>query len=244
VESRFALSGQRILITGASGGIGRATALACARMGADLVLIDLREDAALSAQCRALGRSVQGYACDVSERRSVEATLSEVGPVDAAVLNAGINTWSSWTAQAFEDDFHRTLDVNVGGILNFARVLLPEMKRRGSGRLVLTGSVVAWTGGTMDTVPIQYVAAKGAVHSCVRWLMRRGAPEVLVNAVAPGPVRSDMTSDQTWSPPPSMPIPRLAEPDEVAWPIAFLCSPAAGFINGVVLDINGGNHLR
>lgn len=244
MESRFTLSGQRILITGASGGIGRSTALACAGMGADLVLIDLREDPTLSARCRELGSTVHAYTCDVSDRRSVEATLRKAGAVDAAVLNAGINTWSSWTDEGFDDDFHRTLDVNVAGILNFARLLLPQMKQRGAGRLVLTGSVVAWTGGTMDTVPVQYVAAKGAVHSCVRWLMRRGAPEVLVNAVAPGPVRSDMTSDQAWSPPPSMPIPRLADPDEVAWPIAFLCSPAASFINGVVLDINGGNHLR
>lgn len=242
----FQLAGRRILITGASGGIGQATSRACARLGASLLLTDLHPDPALLDSLRTQGTTVDFQACDVSDRAAVEALCAQAGPVDAAILNAGLYLRGDWNEPGFDDDFARSNDVNMRGALNFSRALLPVMKARGAGRLVLVGSVGAFTGGTLGTVPISYLMAKGGIHALVRWLMHRGAPEVQVNAVAPGPVRTPMITEQAqgWSPAPSMPIPRLAEPDEVAWPMAFLCSDAASFINGSILDINGGNYTR
>lgn len=246
MQTPFHLNGKRILITGATGGIGQATARACAHLGASLVLTDLRPDPTLLGELQGLGVSAEFHACDVGNRAAVEALCSLVDPIDAAILNAGLYPRCDWNAPDFDDVFARTLDANVLGALNFSRALLPAMKARGGGQLVLMGSVVAWTGGTLGTVPLPYLLAKGGVHALVKWLMQRGAPEVRVNAVAPGPVRTPMISEQAqgWTPSPSMPIPRLAEPKEVAWPMAFLCSDAASFINGTILDINGGNYTR
>lgn len=244
IRDQFSLATQRILITGAGGGIGSATAAVCAQQGAELILVDQAVDDTLLHRLKSNGYRVTFHACDVSCRADVESLCERLGPVDAAILNAGVNGWGPWTDDDFDKDFDRTLDVNVLGTINFCRALLPGMKANGKGRLVLMGSVVAWTGGTMETVPLHYVVSKGGVHAMVKWLVRRAAPEVLVNAVAPGPVRTRMNADQPWNPPGSMPIPRLAEPEEIAWPMAFLCSDAASFINGVVLDINGGNYMR
>lgn len=242
----YQLTGRHVLITGASGGIGQATARACAQLGARLLLTDLHPQPALLDELRAQGAPVDFQACDVSDRAAVEALCARAGPVDAAILNAGLYLRGDWNEAGFDEDFTRSTDVNMRGALNFSRALLPAMKARGAGRLVLVGSVGAFTGGTLGTVPVSYVMAKGGIHALVRWLMHRGAPEVQVNAVAPGPVRTPMITEQAqgWTPSPSMPIPRMAEPEEVAWPMAFLCSDAASFINGSILDINGGNYTR
>ncbi|MBT9476168.1 SDR family oxidoreductase [Polaromonas sp.] len=244
MQSKFSLANQRILITGAGGGIGSTTAAVCAQQGAEVILVDRTHKDALVSQLEAAGHIVSFHACDVSKREEVEALCKRIGPVDAAILNAGVNTWGPWTEDDFDSVFEQTMDVNVLGSINFCRALLPGMKAQGRGRLVLMGSVVAWTGGTMESVPLHYVISKGGVHAMLKWLVRRASPEVLVNAVAPGPVRTAMNADQPWTPPSSMPIPRLADPQEIAWPMAFLCSDAASFINGVVLDINGGNYMR
>lgn len=244
MQSQFSLSQRRVLITGAGGGIGSTTAAVCAHQGAEVILVDRTVNEELLKRLQAAGHVASFHACDVTRRADVEALCERIGPVDAAILNAGVNSWGPWTDDDFDSVFDQTLDVNVLGSINFCRALLPGMKARGHGRFVLLGSVVAWTGGTMETVPLHYVVSKGGVHAMLKWLVRRASPEVLVNAVAPGPVRTAMNADQPWNPPASMPIPRLAEPEEIAWPMAFLCSDAASFINGVVLDINGGNYMR
>jgi NAD(P)-dependent dehydrogenase (short-subunit alcohol dehydrogenase family) len=239
-KNRFLLNGSRILLTGAAGGIGRATATVCAGLGAEMILVDKEPTEDLRGE---LGNATS-YICDVRKRPAVEKLCASLGRVDAAILNAGYNPFGNWTDSNFDDSFNDVMAVNVLGPLNFARSLLPGMIANGSGRLVLVGSIAAFTGGMLPTVPAHYVAAKGGVHGLLHWLARRGGSAVQVNAVAPSVVDTAMTKGQPFSPPETQPIRRKAEPVEIAWPIAFLCSPAASYITGTIIDINGGALFR
>jgi NAD(P)-dependent dehydrogenase (short-subunit alcohol dehydrogenase family) len=237
----FDLSGHRILITGAAGGVGGATARICTRLGAELVLVDLREPAALADELAAGGAKVAVHLCDAGVRAQVEAVAAAAGDVDALVVCAAYCPFDDWMAEDWDEAFSRVMRVNVQGPINFARAYLPRMIARRSGRIVLIGSVAGRMGGLMAAP--HYVASKGGVHALVKWLAQRGAPHnVLVNGVAPGPTDTAMIRDQPFDPG-RLPIGRLARPEEIAWPIAFLCSPAASFICGAVLDVNGGAYM-
>lgn len=236
----YDLSGMRILLTGAAGGIGAATARLCASLGAEMILTDMAVDQDLLAELRQDGRNHVFEPCDVRSRTEVEALCTQNFPIDAMILNAGIFPKEDWLGDDWQAQFHETMNVNVAGPANFARVALPHMKQRGAGRIVLLGSVAAHTGGTHAHSPMHYAASKGAVHSFVRWLARRAAPQVLVNAVAPGSTLTPMTAMARPDALKDMPIPRFGRPEEIAWPLAFLCSPGASFMCGAIIDVNGG----
>lgn len=240
----YDLTAKRILLTGASGGIGRATARLLARLGAELILTDRIAAPELLDELRADGRDHRFAACDITSRPAIETLCADIGAVDAAVLNAGIFTISQWDDDSWDDDFDRTMDVNVKAPAHFARALLPGMKSRGNGRIVLLGSVAASTGGTYAHSPLHYACSKGALHTMVRWLARRAAPEVLVNGIAPGSTDTAMVAAADPSALKSIPLPRFGRPEEIAWPIAFLCSPGASFICGSIIDVNGGAYMR
>jgi 3-oxoacyl-[acyl-carrier protein] reductase len=105
--------------------------------------------------------------------------------------------------------------------------------------VVLVGSVAGRTGGTSVNTPPDYSASKGAVHALVKWLSRNAIGKgVLVNAVAPGPVETPMTTGFNLVS--QLPLGRMGKPEELAWPIAFLCTPAASYFSGAILDVNGG----
>ena len=185
VASRpYDLSGMRILLTGASGGIGQATARLCASLGAELVLTDRTPAPVLLEALAGNGRNHRFLACDVRSRSAVDDLCAAIGPVDAAILNAGVYPLSQWEEDRWDEDFDLAMQVNVRGPAHFARALLPGMKARGRGRIVVIGSIAAHTGGTYAHSPVHYACSKGAVHTFVRWLARRAAPEVLVNGVA------------------------------------------------------------
>ena len=131
--------------------------------------------------------------------------------------------------------------VNLHGPIHFARAYLPGMAERRHGRMVLIGSVAGRIGGVKASA--HYVASKGGLHALVKWLARRGAPhDVLVNGIAPGVIETEMTRGQRIDPA-QVPLGRNGRPEEIAWPIAFLCSPAASYITGTVLDVNGGLYM-
>jgi NAD(P)-dependent dehydrogenase (short-subunit alcohol dehydrogenase family) len=242
MSSGFDLSGHRILITGAAGGIGATTARVCAALGAALVLVDQRPTERLAQQLRAAGAEAQGFRCDVARRTEVEAVAASTGPVDALILGAGLCPWDDWQDPGWDEAFERVMAVNLHGPIHFARAYLPAMTRRGHGRMVLVGSVAGRMGGLIASA--HYVASKGGLHALVKWLARRGAPHgVLVNGVAPGAIETAMTRGRPIDPA-HIPLGRKGQADEVAWPIAFLCSPAAGYITGTVLDVNGGLYMN
>src|SRR5690606_13600843 len=143
-----------------------------------------------------------------------------------------------------QETFERVMQVNLhaGMMLSYGCAL--RMAETGGGRIVLIGSMAARTGGTMiDNMSLNYATyavSKGGLHTMITWLSRRMANKnVLVNGIAPGVVRTPMAKAQThiWG---MFPMGRPAEVDEVAWPAAFLCVPAASYFSGAIIDVNGG----
>jgi len=237
----FALEGDTILILGAASGIGASTAAACATLGAKLILADVAGAAPIAEKLRSEGRAATVAACDVTDRAAVERLLAEAGVIDAMIVCSGICPFDDWMAADWDEVYERTNAVNVKGTVNCVRAALPPMMERGRGRIVLVGSLAGRTGGLLSGP--HYVASKGAIGALVRWFARIGAPRnVLVNGVAPGPVNTGMIAGRSLNLA-SIPLGRIADPEELAGPIAFLCSPAASYICGAMLDVNGGVYM-
>jgi NAD(P)-dependent dehydrogenase (short-subunit alcohol dehydrogenase family) len=241
MASAFDLSGQRVLITGAAGGIGLRTAHACAALGAELLLTDRLPTEALARELRQSGARAEPLVCDVTNRAEVERVAAGTGAVDALVLAAGICPWDDWQEPGWDEVFDEVIAINLHGPIHCARAWLPGMIERRRGRMVLVGSVAGRIGGLVASA--HYVASKAGLHGLVKWLAKRGAPHgVLVNGIAPGPIDTAMTQGQQFDLS-RIPLGRMGVADEIAWPIAFLCSPAAGYITGTVLDVNGGLYM-
>ena len=233
------LAGLHILVTGAAQGIGAAAASLCAALGAELVLVDRDSCAALA---EAIGGRVRVFRADVASRAEIERLAATVGPVDALVLNAALCPFGEdWRAADWDTSFERVMAVNVYGPIHAARAFLPGMIARGRGRIVLIGSLAGRMGGLIAGP--HYVASKGAVHALVKWLARQAAPHgVLVNGIAPASVATPLMAGQPVDLA-SIPLGRMADPEEIAAPVAFLCSPAASYICGAMLDVNGGVYM-
>lgn len=243
-SSPFQLTGERVLISGAAGGIGSATARACAQLGADLVLTDIRRPTELEEELAASGYRCQAFALDNTRRDDVEALLADMAPFDAVADCSGMYLAGDWSVDpdSWERGFEEMMRTNVMGPLNLLRACLPAMRERGTGRIALLGSIAAHNGGTSSGVNAGYVASKGAIHSLVRHLARSlVSTGVVVNAVAPGPILTPMVANASHAiDAEGLPMGRLGDPAEIGWPLAFLCSTAVTYMTGMVLDINGG----
>ena len=213
----------------------------CAALGAALLLVDQRPTERLARQLREAGGDAEAFRCDVISRAEVEALAASTGPVDALVLAAGICPWDDSQDPGWDERFEQVLSVTVHGPIHFARACLPAMTVRGRGRIVLVGSV---GGGWADWSRARTMSLRRAGRMC--WstgspgAARRG---VLVNGVAPGAIETAMTRGQPTDPA-HIPLGRKGEAEEVAWPMAFLCSPVASYITGTVLDVNGGLYMN
>ena len=238
MANAFDLSGQRIAIAGAGGGIGQATAHLLAGMGADLQLADLEAPAPLADYISGLGQAAQATALDVTDRGAVEAWAEACGKVDALIDCAAICPFDDWADDGWDEVAARVFTVNLGGPINLARAFMGPMIEHGGGRIALVGSIAGRLGG-VRAAP-HYVMSKGGIHGFVRWAAKKGAPHnVLVNAVAPGPVATPMTQGEPFEPE-SFPMRRIAQAEEIAGPLAFLVSPAARHIHGTSQVIDGG----
>ena len=237
----FDLSNMRIAISGAGGGIGSATARLTAELGAEVMLSDLEAPAALADELRAPGRPAEAAALDVTDRGAVEAWAQACGAVDAFIDCAAICPFDDWEEDGWDEVAERVFATNLRGPLNLTRAFMAGMVARKRGRMALVSSVAGRFGG-IRAAP-HYVMAKGGIISFVRWLARKGAPhDVLVNAVAPAPVATPMIEGVAFDAG-GFPLRRVAEPEEIAGPLAFLVSPAASYVSGVVLDVNGAMHF-
>lgn len=242
MKSAFDLTGRSILVVGAAGGIGRATAKVLAAQGASLFLADREAPVALAEEVCDAGRSATALAVDVAERGSVEALASGTGAIDGLVYLAAICPWGDdWAEDGWDATFDRVMAVNLRGAIHCARAVLPAMARRGGGRIILVGSLAGKTGGLIAGA--HYTASKGGLHALVKWLAQRGGPDgVLVNGVAPASTATPMMDGQAVDLR-RIPLRRMSRPEEVAWPIAFLCSDAASYVCGTILDVNGGVYM-
>lgn len=242
----FSLSGLNILIIGAKLGIGSSLASVCAKQGARLILVDKDEPIDLAKDLiNTFNADVTTQACDISERKCVEEmseqlSIKQLKPHSIA-LTAGVTCYNDWIdadTETWEQDVEKIFNVNLRGPINVARSFLPKMEATGWGRMVFLGSIAGRMGGL--TSQPHYAASKGGVHAMTRLLAAKYAPSgVLVNAVAPGPTRTRMTEGRNIDTT-KLPLRRMLEPEDIAWPIAFLLSPAAAGMVGVVLDVNGG----
>ncbi len=225
------------LVTGSSGGIGRATVVALAASGHEVIGLDLR-----AGDDPLLGRSI---ALDLADGPAVEALCDSIGRVDVLVNNAALLIERP-VAEITIDQIDRMVAVNQRAALLLARGLGERMRSRGWGRIVNVSSIGARTGGVTDSGV--YAMTKAAMLAMTKNLARALGPDgITVNAVAPGLIDTPMSRGQDALRPGFLertaagaPLGRLGRPEEVAAVIAFLASDAASFVTGVTLDVNGG----
>jgi NAD(P)-dependent dehydrogenase (short-subunit alcohol dehydrogenase family) len=240
----ISLAGQRVFITGAGGAIGTAAAKACAALGATLSIADLDAPRELARELSETGVAAVAYALDNTKREDVTRVVAEAGRVDALCDCSGYYTKGEWFTGGddWEDIYRRTLEVNLLGPFNLVRAVLPGMMERREGRIALTTSMAARNAGTTLSIDPAYVASKGALQSVVRYFAKQVADKgVVVNAVSPGPILTPLllSSHQVYVAD-NYPMKRLGKPEEIGWPLAFLCSKATSFMTGAVIDVNGG----
>jgi NAD(P)-dependent dehydrogenase (short-subunit alcohol dehydrogenase family) len=238
-DKAYLLASRNVLVIGADGGIGRATARVLASLGARLFLADLAPPAPLAAELAGAGAEATPIACDVRSREAIEAAVRAAGDPDVLVYLAAIARFDEdWGDPGWDDVFDDVIAVNLRGAVQAARAAMPGMAARGWGRIVLVGSLAGKSGGLIAGA--HYTASKGGLHALVKWLARRGGPDnVLVNGVAPASTITPMMEGRPVDLR-NIPLGRMSHPEEIAWPIAFLCSDAASYITGAVIDVNGG----
>jgi 3-oxoacyl-[acyl-carrier protein] reductase len=239
LPAALSMHNKHALVTGAASGIGRATARVLVSLGAHVVITDRAPLDGTREEIEDVGGSCTAVRGDLTN----DAFLAEFfagSRIHAVAHCAGILEGRPWHEDAaWHERFHKVMDVNVRVPLQLAAAAIDHMAVHGGGHIVLVGSVAGKTGGTSVSTPPDYSASKGAVHALVKWLSRNAVGRgVLVNAVAPGPVETPMTRGFNLGP--TLPMGRIGRPEELAWPIAFLCSAASSYMSGAILDVNGG----
>ena len=244
---------QTAIITGAAGGIGRATSLAFAAEGASVALLDVNAEAveAVAAEIRALGGTALPLAVDVSNEaeieRAVAAVIGEFGRIDVVFNNAGIIRRTT-APETTVDEWDRVFAVNVRSIFLMCKHVVPIMAAAGGGAIVNTGSGWGLKGGASA---ISYCASKGAVVNMTRALAIDHGPQgIRVNSVNPGDVNTGMLRDEArqLAQDPSAflaeaadrPLQRMGEPEEVAAAVVWLASKDASYVTGAALVVDGG----
>lgn len=243
----FSLAGQVAIVTGAGKGIGRACALALAEAGAD-VAIAARTQADLDAvagEIRARGRRAAAVTCDVNDDAALDAlvtgTVAELGKVTVLVNNAG-GTGPTDPMKMAPSDFARALAWNVVPAYALIQKCVPRMREAGGGAVVNISSVVARYAQKHFSA---YGAAKAALNQMTRNLAQDFGPAVRINAVEPGTILTDalerfLTPERRARMLASTPLGRMGEAEDIAAAVVFLCSPAAAWITGKVLGVDGG----
>lgn len=240
----------RAIVTGGGRGIGRATALALAAAGWDVLVTWHRDGDSAEATVRqiaATGRRAHSTSYTLGDRTSARALVAHVerqwGGLDLLVNNAGALVQKPWLTIS-DAEWDDMLAINLRGVFQLCQEAFPLLQTS-SGSIVNVSSIGGQTGGTLA---MHYAASKAGVISLTRSLARVGAPAVRCNAVAPGLIETEMTREERASAAAvtklaQIPAGRVGLPEEVAGAIVFLASPAAAYISGQVLSINGGAFL-
>jgi 3-oxoacyl-[acyl-carrier protein] reductase len=240
------LSGQVALVTGASRGIGRATAEIFSSKGAKTALV-ARNPGPLNELAASLsdgGAGVLAIAADVAVeadvQRVVDQTLETFGRIDILVNNAGLISFGH-VADIDPSEWARVIGANLTGAYLCSRAVASAMVEREYGRIINISSVSAQTGGVSGGV--HYASSKGGMLAMTKTLARDLAPHVTVNAIAPGQIDTDpdlLTQEARQRVTAMIPLGRLGEAEDIAYAALFLASPLASYITGATIDVNGG----
>lgn len=248
------LAGDVALVTGAAGGIGSAVAKALAAEGADLCLADLASAPEVAHECTAMGRRVIDIPTDVTKaqqaRALVQSAHDALGKVDILVNVAGTVSFGSAEALA-EAEWDRVLGINLKGTFLCCQAVIAGMRERRHGRIINIGSILGKNGGNArpwldraeqdKAANVAYGVSKAGVHALTLYLARELAADgITVNAVAPGPIASEMTRAFPERLRNLIPVGRLGTADEVAQVCVFLANRSTSFITAEILDVNGG----
>ena len=245
------LKDQVAVITGGAQGIGRAIAMKLAGEGANLVLSDVDEAkvqataAELSQEKKVQTLGVKGNVAVIADcEKLVDASLDKFGRIDILINNAGI-TRDNLLMRMSDDEWDSVIAVNLKGVFNCTKAAIRPMMKQRKGRIVNIASVVGLMGNAGQA---NYSASKGGVVALTKTCAREFASRnILVNAVAPGFIRTRMTDalseEQKKKLLELIPLGRLGEPEDVANVVYFLCSEESSYITGHVISVNGGMYL-
>ncbi len=244
------LQGKIALVTGATRGIGKAIALSLGEQGATVIGTATSENGAttISEFLQAAGITGKGVVLNVTDAEAIESVVSEIetafGAPDILVNNAGI-TRDNLLMRMKDEEWDDIVNTNLTPIYRLSKRCLRSMTKARWGRIISITSVVGVMGNAGQT---NYAAAKAGVIGFSKSLAREvGARGITVNAVAPGFIDTDMTSGLPEAHKTALleqvPAKRLGEPEEIAAAVTFLASPAAGYITGETLNVNGGMYM-
>lgn len=248
----LSLQGKIAVVTGAAAGIGLAISRQIAKQGATVVMVDMSETVKESAA--ALSASAQGWVLDVTDPAGIQSLAAALadrhGRVDILVNNAGISPKKDGRKYYLEEiapsDWNRVLAVNLDSMYLMTRALLPLMKSNGWGRVVNIGSQAGR--GRSDLTSAHYATSKAGVIGLTRSMAcELGKHGITVTAVAPGFIETQMSEAfserRRQAVIAAIPVGRAGSAEDVANAVGFLASDASGYINGAVLDVNGGAYM-
>ncbi|MBT8577730.1 3-oxoacyl-ACP reductase FabG [Polynucleobacter paneuropaeus] len=242
------LNGKIALVTGASRGIGQAIADELMKCGAKVIGTATTEAGAKAIDERLKGNGGKGLALNVTDPKACEDVINllvkDFGGIDVLVNNAGI-TKDQLAMRMKSDEWADVIDTNLSAVFRLSQAVLRPMMKARAGRIINITSIVGHMGNPGQA---NYAAAKAGVSGMTRALAREiGSRNITVNCVAPGFIDTDMTralsEEQQNALKANIPLARLGTPEDVAQAVAFLASPAAGYITGNTLHVNGGLYL-
>jgi 3-oxoacyl-[acyl-carrier protein] reductase len=247
------IAGKVAIVTGAASGMGRATALLFADEGARVAVVDLTREGVqpVVEAIRGAGGDAEGYAVDVADaaavRELVRGVAERFGAIDILVNNAGVSLPMPVDGEGYEAAWERTLAVNLTAHQRLIRAALPWLERSGAGRVV---NIASTEGVGAQPFVSAYTASKHGVIGLTRaFAVERGRRGTTFNCVCPGPIRTGMThgipdeAKQKFARR-RVPLGRYGDPEEVAHATLSLVLPAASFVNGAVLMVDGGLSIQ
>ena len=238
------LKGKKVLVTGASGGIGKAIAIELSSNGADLCLTG-RNKSELESLQKLLGGNCEIIISDLSKSEGIDelanSAQEKMGQIDILINNAGI-TRDNLFMRMSEEDWNEVINVNLNSIFKLTKHLIKGMIKRRYGRIINITSVIGVAGGAGQS---NYSASKAGIIAMSKSLAQEvGSRSVTVNSIAPGFIETNMTAelsdDRKQEILNSISIGRLGKPDDIAGAVCFLASDKASYITGQTIHINGG----
>ena len=245
------VAGKVVIVTGAASGMGRATAHLFADEGAKLAATDITPIDPVIAEIIGAGGTARGWQLDVARKDDIDRVVAEIaahfGGIDILINNAGISLHGAIDTEDFESRWARSLDVLLTAQVRMVRAALPHLRKASDARIVNIASTEG-LGATRFISP--YTAAKTGVIGLTRSLAVEFGPEgITVNCICPGPINTGMTQripaeQKAEFARRRTALRRYAEPEEVAHMTLSLCLPAAGFVTGATLPVDGGLTIR